>query len=357
MPKDYFQFGIEAEFMLVNKDSYQPLWHRDLTFESLNKALESATTSQNISLEGLELESPHTLLMPFAVEGYSLVDQDFKPIQLLPKGVEIRTPIHPSIEACLDSLVSLHDSLQNELKKQGYLASSLSHHPIETHFQGPPNKKRYDYWQWSMEVMTTYGPDFNISLPEDIARTLNYKELDEKVNYYAPSMVAFSLASPFVEGQPWKIRGALGKSFRTYRRSTVAPMIELHPEENGRMEFKGFDMPWHLEDFHAYFLLWLTLLLDESLPGRASKSSRIFDLGQVARLGWEAETAQERASEVLDSAFATLPKWGFNTHPLLRLRERLLHKTTPADLLIQDYFIYGSLPETLRKLTCLYGAA
>jgi carboxylate-amine ligase len=206
-----------------------------------------------------------------------------------------------------------------------------------------------------MEVMTTYGPDFNISLPENLRDSIDPEILHQKINYYGPSMVAFSLASPFLNGEPWKIRGSIGKSARTYRRSTLAPLIELHPEENGRMEFKGFDMPWHTEDFHAFFLLWLTLLLDNDLPGRASKSSRIFDLGQVARFGWLAETIQERANKILDTAFQVLPRWGFETKPLFKLRERLLHQMTPADLLIQDYYVFGHIREPLKKLTCLNG--
>lgn len=353
MLNNNFYFGLEAEFLIVDSETFNPLWHPQLSFEKLNHILEAATDRFNGNLEGLEIEKPHTKLMPYAVEGYAIVDQDFFPTDLLPKGIEIRTPVRHSIEDCLVSLHELHTNLQIELKNYGLLASSLSHHPTESKFYGPQNKRRHDYWQWSMEVMTTYGPDFNISLPQSLRQSIDPDILDQKVNYYGPSMVAFSLASPFLSGEPWKIRDSIGKSVRTYRRSILAPLIELHPEENGRMEFKGFDMPWHREDFHAYFLLWLTLLLDTELTGRASKSSRIFDLGQVARLGWHAETIQERADEILNSAFHVLPQWGFETKPLFQLRERLLQQMTPADLLIQDYYVFGNLRESLKRLTCL----
>src|SRR5262249_28004512 len=162
----------------------------------------------------------------------------------------------------------------------------------------------------------------NLSLPPDLTERLDLADLDAKVNYYAPALTAFSVASPFYRGEPWAIRGRRGKSIRTYRRSVVAPAIEVHLEEAGRLEFKTFEMSWRLEDFHAYFLLWLELLLDPSLKGRASRQTRVYDLGAVARFGLEAETVPERAAEVLGGALKVLPSWGFSVRPLDRLIDR-----------------------------------
>jgi hypothetical protein len=49
-------------------------------------------------------------------------------------------------------------------------------------------------------------------------------------------------------------------------------------------------MTCSLVDYRNYFLLWLALLLDEGLKGRASDETRIYDLGRIARDGIEAET-------------------------------------------------------------------
>ena len=57
------------------------------------------------------------------------------------------------------------------------------------------------------------------------------------------------------------------------------------PEEAGRLEYKTFEATCRLDDFSAYFLLWLELLLDEGLRGRASDQTRTYDLGAVARYG------------------------------------------------------------------------
>lgn len=351
-----FHFGLEAEFLLVDTDSFRPLWHTDLKFADLNAALEAIPLDGLPSLEGLDLERPHRKQMPYVVEGYHLPDPDFNPIDLLPKGIEIRTPVCRSIEECLACFQTLHGRLQDGLGGRGYRAVALSHHPTEDHFQGPQNKRRHDFWQWAMEVMVTYGPDINVSLPPDANRRLDLSDLHAKVNYYAPALTALSLASPLYRGGLWHIRGRIGKSIRTYRRSVIAPAIEVHPDEGMRLEFKTFEMSWRLEDFYNYFLLWLALLLDEGLRGRASNQSRVYDLGAVARDGLETETVPERAGEVLDRAPKVLESEGFNPGPLESFRQRLATGRLPADEIIELYDREPSVASVLRHLDALVPA-
>src|SRR5207237_5838367 len=119
--------------------------------------------------------------------------------------------------------------------------------------------------------------------------------------------------------------------------SVIAPAIELHPEEGRRLEYKTFEMTPRIADFHAYFLLWLTLLLDDGLHGRASDQTRIYDLGAVARDGLAAETVRDRAAEVLDRAPGVLAARGFDPGPLKPFRQRLETGRLPADDLIDLY--------------------
>ena len=230
-----FHFGLEAEFLLVEADSFRPLWHPQLRFADLIAALE-AIPVDDFPCDGLDVEPLHRKPTPFVVEGYHLPDPDLKPVDLLPKGIEIRTPICSSIEECLGMLEVLHERMQRALLNRGYRAAILSFHPTEDHFEGPQNKRRYDHWQWAMEAMTTYGPDVNVSLPRDLAERLDVHELHGKANYYAPALTALSLSSPLYRGDLWRIRGRVGKSVRTYHRSTIAPVIEIHPEEDLRLE-------------------------------------------------------------------------------------------------------------------------
>lgn len=346
-----FHFGIEAEFLLVDANSFRPLWHPDLTFEQVYRPLEAIRIDDLPPLDGLELEPPHRKLMPYVVEGYHVPDPDYNPIDLLPKGVEIRTPVVASIEECLSLLHTLHGRMQRALAEAGLLAVSLSHHPTAERFEGPQNKRRYDFWRWAMEVMTTYGPDINVSLPHELRSRLDPADLHSKADYYGPALAALTLASPFCCGKPWKIRGRVGKSFRTHRRSVFGQLVELHPEENGRIEFKPFEMSPRLGDYHGYFLLWLALLLDDGLKGRASYQSRVYDLGRIAQLGLEHETVRQRASEVLDRAPDVLAGWGFDAAPLTTFQERFDSGRVPADDLLDLYEREGSIEGVLRHLT------
>jgi hypothetical protein len=348
-----FHFGLEAEYMLADAQTFRPLWHRDLSFDRLNAALESIPLDDLPPLEGLELERPHRKLMPFAVEGYHVPDPDMQPIDLLPKGIEIRTPVCSTIEECLSCLARLHERLQTSLAGLGYQAVAVSHHTTESHFEGPQNKRRYDFWQWAMEVMVTYGPDINVSLPTDLQARLDIKDVFAKVNYYAPALTALTLASPFCEGKLWMIRGRVGKSIRTYRRSVIAPALEVHMEERGRLEFKPFEATNRLDDFHAYFLLGLALLLDDGLKGRATNQSRIYDLGQVAQSGLDAATVRARADEVLSRAGRVLARHGFAAEALDPFQNRLETGRLPSDELVALYRQENSMPAVLRHLSVL----
>jgi Glutamate-cysteine ligase family 2(GCS2) len=348
-----FHFGIEAEYLLVEADTFRPLWHHDLDFEPLNSAFETIEIGDMPPLDGLELEPPHSKLMPFVVEGYHLPSPEMSPRDLLPKGIEIRTPVCSSVESCLETLRVLYERMQLALAELGFRAVSMSHHPTADRFEGPQNKRRHDYWQWAMQAMVTYGPDVNVSLPPRLSERLDFTELHAKVNYYAPALTALSLASPFYLGRLWEIRGRVGKSIRTYRRSVIAPAIELHPHEAGRLEYKTFETTNRLEDFHAFFLLWLELLLDDGLRGRASDQTRIYDLGAVARDGLLAETVSDRAAEVLDRAQGILAAHGFDPGPLEPFIRRLDTGRLPADDLIDLYERERSIPAVLQHLATL----
>jgi Glutamate-cysteine ligase family 2(GCS2) len=345
-----YHFGLEVEYLLVEAETFRPLWHPDLSFDELNAAFEAISVADLPPLDGLDLEPPHRRLMPFAVEGYHLPAPNLGPRDLLPKGVEIRTPVCPSIESCLECLEELHGRMQTALGALGYRAVACSHHPVEDHFEGPQNKRRHDFWQWAMLAMTTYGPDVNVSLPALLNDRLDVADLHAKVNYYAPALTALTLASPLVRGDLWEVRGRIGKSIRTYRRSVIAPAIELHPEEAGRLEYKTFEATSSPGDLHAYFLLWLELLLDDGLHGRASEQTRIYDLGAVAREGLAADTVAERAAEVLDRAPGVLAARGFDPSALGRFRQRLETGRLPADDLIDLFQRERSIPGVLRHL-------
>lgn len=351
-----FRFGLEAEFCLARTETLRPVWYQDVTFRALDELFSSLSLEGIPSLEGLAAEPPHQKLMPWIVEGYGIPDADFKVIDAWPKGVEIRTPVCGSIHQTLEVYATLYQRLKLGLATLGLTPLAISHHPTESKFSGPQNKRRHDFWLWAMEVMTTYGPDINVSFPGEITKELfgNLEDLNAKVDYYAPAMAAISLNSPLLNGRPWMVKGERGLSYRTFRRSTIAPAIELHEDENFRIEFKVFEMSPDARDFEAYFLLTTALFLAPQLRGRSSRYERIYDLGQVARLGVEAEGMRERLVELLNVAPQVLRSHGFDPAALDRIGERLERRRTLAHELLERYEqTRGDLTRALAPLAQL----
>jgi hypothetical protein len=339
MKKD-FRFGLEAEYLLADAQTYRPLWYQDVTFEKLDRIMESVSLTGLPTLTGLSPEPPHKKLMPFVVEGYGVTDENFNVINALPKGVEIRTPICSSIEETIDVFETCYKRLKEKLIAENLLPIALSHHPIADKFFGPQNKRRHDFWLWAMEVMTTYGPDINVSFPEKISQDIfsNLADIHQKINYYAPSLAAISLASPFLKGNLWNIKNTLGQSYRGFKRSIVAPAIEVHADENFRIEFKLFEMSNSSLDFKNYFLLVLALFLDSNLKERSSDQERIYDLGQISIYGLDTPFVRERLGEILFNAPRVLNKYGFDSKSLNDVIDRVEKRITPA-LMMQEAFL------------------
>lgn len=350
-----FKFGLEAEFLLACSKDLRPLWYRDLSFKALDNIFTSISLNGLPSLEGLAAEPPHEKLMPFIVEGYGIPDQDFNVKDAFPKGIEIRTPVCESLPQVLSVYETLYHRVKSALASHEMVPVAISHHPNESKFSGPQNKRRHDYWLWAMEVMTTYGPDINVSFPKEISEKLfsNPEDLNKKVNYYAPAMAAISLAAPFFEGKPWMMKGLPGKSYRTFKRSIVAPAIELHADENFRIEFKVFEMTKNVADFENYFLLVLALFLDEDLKGRSGNQERIYDLGAVARFGLNAEGIKYRFVEIYEHAFKILPNYGFDPSPLESLRDKIEFNLTPGDEMLEVYGKNNSINDVMRDFSYL----
>ncbi len=347
-----FRFGLEAEYMLAAASDMRPLWYKDVTFKELDEIFTSISLDGIPSLEGLAEEPPHKKLMPFIVEGYGVPDENFVVKDAYPKGVEIRTPVCHSLDQLFEVFELLYSRVKKTLSEKGLCPIAISHHPIETKFSGPQNKRRHDYWLWAMEVMTTYGPDVNVSFPEEITKKL-FQDIDDlhaKVNYYSPALAAISLASPFFQGLPWEVKGRRGKSYRTFKRSVVAPAIELHADENFRIEFKVFEMTSRSQEFRNYFLLVLALFLDEGLMGRASNQERIYDLGDVARKGLEAEGMRARFQEILERAPEVLKRNGFDPSPLATLNPM----STTSDRMLALYDEGRTIPEIIREFSVLH---
>jgi hypothetical protein len=198
--------------------------------------------------------------------------------------------------------------------------------------------------------MVTYGPDVNVSLPPAMTEALDVQDLHAKVNYYAPALTAVTAASPFFRGALWEVHGRIGPSVRTHHRSVWAPALEVHLDQGGRLELKSLETPHCIDDFYAYFLAWLTLLLDDGLSGRADDESRIYDLGCVARDGLGAEGVGARLAEILRRAPDVLSRHAFDPTPLEVFEHRLTAKRVPSHDLIDLYLENRDVCTVMRHL-------
>ncbi len=96
MANNNFGFGLETEYLICVRD-FSALDHNGLDFETLLQTVRTIPT-KDFSTEGLNVKPLHLDQSPYLVEGYYLVDEDMKPRTLLPKGIEIRTPIAQTID-------------------------------------------------------------------------------------------------------------------------------------------------------------------------------------------------------------------------------------------------------------------
>jgi gamma-glutamyl:cysteine ligase YbdK (ATP-grasp superfamily) len=209
-------------------------------------------------------------------------------------------------------------------------------------------------------AMLTYGPDVNLSLPG--LSTDQAIEIGRKLTHYSPYMVPWSFSSPFYAGQLWD-----GWSVRTFVRSgqrsavrvfvahegqliTSTPILTKlarTPHEVGRIEFKAFDTCGDFGRYAALLALLKGLVLDRSLPGRATIPDAALHR-IAAREGFASETIGDGASQVLAAAEAAL---GPDPDAALLgpLHTTLRERTTPAHALRRAYERTGSIPRVLRE--------
>ena len=254
---------------------------------------------------GMELLRPHRRVMHYYVEGYHVPDVDAAVPDILPKGIEIRTP------PC--------ESIARDARAAGDAARTASG-CAGASAECRPSRSPTTRWTTSSRVPgnaelralavgdagdADLRPGRQHQPAAHLAERIDEADLFAKVNYYAPALVALSLASPYHRGKPWIINGRVGKSLRTYRRSVVGQALRVHPRQQGRLEFKSFEMTHRLGDFHAYLLLWLTLAARRT-PGGPG-------VGPVAGLrpggrgcdGLAVDHVRDRAAEVLERPSAS----------------------------------------------------
>lgn len=346
-------FGIEAEYALVRPDG-RFADYRNTAFAELQRFIDALPDYRH---PGLRVGDAGIRVKNWYVEGDERFDAEGRSTGVAVKGIEIRTPVLPSIEASIACLATLRATLQAELEPSGWRLAAIGYNPC-TESYAP------DYTPWERafhashienalpEVSTlSYGPDFNFSCPtgspEAAIATVR------RLTWYSPFIVPFSFSAPFVGGQLWE-----GLSYRTFRRTGPRPAALVHlaapgdhplakradpPSQHLRIEFKAFDMVGDERLLAELFSLTVGVVLADAaaLPGAADIPDQALHR-RVALSGLGEERVHAEAARTVAAAKQALAAAGYPS-ALPRIEEMLATRRTPAHALRERFIRSGAL--------------
>ncbi|MDF5711341.1 MAG: glutamate--cysteine ligase [Nostoc sp. S4] len=361
-----FLYGIEHEVAFLDKEGkFADFSHTK--FSDFNQLIEKLPTYQS-DYPQLRIGDAGIKQKRWYIEGFERFADSEKPIDCLPKGIEIRTTIHSNIETVITELSESFRLLCEVAADFGFSPGLISFNPYNSVFEPQPPLNNYEVKrrQASPEKQTahipmlTYGPDLNISVVDFSSESAI--DIGRKLTYYSPYIVPFSYSSPFYKGSLWD-----GLSVRTFIRTGKRPAalvfvdkqeqlinstpsltkIARIPAEVGRIEFKACDS---CDDFYIYAALLALLkglVLDETLLGRATVPNA--DLHQMSAIeGFDNEKIFGNATKVLQAAELALGN-DPDIHLLTPLKELLIKRKTRSHELIEMFHRIGSIEEVIRQ--------
>lgn len=302
------------------------------------------------------------------IEGFERFADSEQVIDCIPKGIEIRTTIHNTIQGVIAELSESFVQLRDTALRAGFTPVLISFNPYRDQYQPQPPLNAYELHrrQISPEKQTahipmlTYGPDLNLSVAG--LSTARLIDIGQKLTYYSPFIIPFSFSSPFYCGELWS-----GLSVRTFVRTGARPAalvfvenperliasnpsltkIARIPTEVGRIEFKAFDSCDDFSRYAALLALLKGLILDETLPGRATTPDTALHQ-TAAQYGFDDPMIADSAQQVLQAATAALSS-DSDAALLLPLQDTLDQRRTPAHALIEAYRQSGSIQAVLQQ--------
>ncbi|GAA4542814.1 glutamate-cysteine ligase family protein [Pseudonocardia xishanensis] len=285
------------------------------------------------------------------VEGFERFDESGALLRCDPKGIEVRTLIHDSVEAAVAALGADVAELDRVARAHGLEPWVTGFNPVRSRYPIDPPLNAWEraHRTGSPEErtahlhMVTHGPDLNLSVAGLEGAAL--VDAGAKLTFYSPWIVPFSFSSPFRDGGVWG-----GLSARTALRTGVRPaaMVFLEPgsphavatdpsltqparlpAEIGRIEFKACDACPDPVLYGELLSLLTGLVLDDTLPGRALVPDAAAHR-HVADAGLADPDTHARAGAVLTAAAAALADRPADLARLTSLRERWERRECPA---------------------------
>ena len=309
------------------------------------------------------------------VEGFERFTEDGRLLRCDPKGIEIRTRIHDSIEAAVGALTRDAAALSVVADMHGFTPTTIAFNPVRSRYiVAPPlNGWELRHRTGSPEErtahlhMSTFGPDLNLSCAD--LRPEQLVDVARKLTYYSPWLVPLSFSSPFCDGRRWN-----GLSARTHQRTGARPavMVFLEPglpqeptdpsltqmarlaAENGRVEFKAFDACPDPALYGELLTLLTGVVLDTSLRQRRTVPDAKLHR-RVARLGLGAPDIHAGTGALLDAAERALVGRDADLARIAALWQRWAQRECPATAMLTRFEagepVAGLLPPTPSHCT------
>ncbi|NMH95846.1 glutamate--cysteine ligase [Pseudonocardia sp. K10HN5] len=291
------------------------------------------------------------------VEGFERFDEAGELLRCDPKGIEIRTRIHVSIDDAVAALRADQALLDAEALARGFRTTAIGFNPVRSSYPivPPLNGWEHVHRTGSPEErtahlhMVTYGPDLNLSCPGmDVDELI---DVAAKLTFYSPYLVPLSFSSPLRDGGLWG-----GLSARTALRTGARPAVMVFladparmvpadpsltqparlPAEAGRIEFKAFDACPDPQLYGELLSLLTGLVLDTRLTGRRTTPDTALHQ-RSAREGLADPLIRAGAVAAVEAATAALAGRPADLARMAALRARLDRGECPALDMIARY--------------------
>jgi hypothetical protein len=343
------RYGIEHEVAFRHSDGAFADF-TNTTFEEL-QGIVDALPEDPADYPDLRIGDQGIKRKRWYVEGFERFDEAGGLVRCDPKGIEIRTRIHDSVEAAVGALAADLRALEREAACRGLEPYPIGFNPVRSSYPIVPGLNAWEraHRTGSPEErtahlhMVTHGPDLNLSVAGLGGADL--VDAGAKLTHYSPWLVPLSFSSPFRDGAPWG-----GLSARTAVRTGQRPaaMVFLAPgsphafasdpsltqparlpAEVGRIEFKAFDACPDPALYGELLSLLTGLVLDDTLPGRRRTPDAALHR-HVAVEGLADPETHAGTGTLLDAAELALADRPADLLRLAALRERWRARECPA---------------------------
>lgn len=205
------------------------------------------------------------------VEGFERHDAEGNVIETVPKGLEIRTMPHESVDELVAEFRNTYARVMQLARQAGLSPVLTSMHPFKNELaldglldETERRVRTESRLAVARRSMLTHGLHVNVSL--DGCPVNQMQSLVEKINYYTPSLVPWSFSSPFCNGSVFE-----GLCARNHSRAGTRSMTDLEDRQGVHvLEFRGFDAIGNTCLLTALLHLFCGLVLEDGLQGRAS---------------------------------------------------------------------------------------